>query len=156
MKLRLLKTDDSLVLAYLMQMMRDEIFGSKETIDVDSFITSHDYIYLLVIKEKVVGFSSYAITNNFGISEKKLINSFLFIEKEYRKTKALTLFIMQTGKIIETLGINVQFPTNSNELVGIFGKLNTKIVYNVGEYSVSDYHIEKKKLSKLLYRKETT
>ena len=42
----------------------------------------------------------------------------------------------------------------NKELLSVCSKLNAKNVYNVAEYSVSDYSREKKRLSKLLYRKE--
>jgi len=154
MKLKLYETSDSNNLAYLLIEMKSELYDSLENIDLDRFVKTHDYIYLLVVNDEIVGFSSYVISDNCGMSDKKLINSFLFIDKRYRKTKALMLLIRQTGEIIDKLGINVQFPTINKELVAICDKFGAKNVYNVAEYSFSDYRIAKKRLNKILYRKD--
>ena len=154
MKLKSYQSSDYLELASLLIDMKNEVFNSFSGIDLDRFVKTHDYIYLLVVKDEIVGFSSYVISDNCGMSDKKLINSFLFIEKPFRKTKALILFIAQAGSIIDKLCINVQFPTLNKELIAICEKFNAKNVYNVAEYSFSDYQIAKKRLNKILYRKD--
>ena len=154
MKLKLYQSSDYLNLAYLLIEMKSEIFNSVEDIDLDRFVSVHDYIYLLVVKDEIVGFSSYVVSDNCGMSDKKLINSFLFIEEKHRKTKALMLFIAQTGAIIKELRINVQFPTINKDLAGICDKFGAKNVYNVAEYSFSDLDLAEKRFNKILYRKD--
>lgn len=127
-KIKLLENNYKTQLEKLLKMFSLEVFGSEKT-DVDKFINNHWAIYLAIVDEKVIGFSSYNINDYYGLRENVLCNTFMYVDKKYRNTKATYMFLMQTCKICEDNSFDVEYSTDNKIVEKIGNKLNKNILH---------------------------
>lgn len=116
-----------------------ELFGSG-TADVDSFVDRHQYIYLAVFGDDIVGFSSFLINDYFGMREPTLGNTYIYVKPKFRNTRAMYLFSIQTAILSKELEIDIEH-YYENEVSSELGykwfcdgkKLYTVFLYNSDE-----------------------
>ena len=114
-----------------------EVFG-EAMVDIDLFITSHSYIYLAIIQDEVVGFTSFVINNYFGLRPHTVGNTYLYVEPEHRRSKSLHLMSIQAGLVARDLNMPLEHYVGSNESKLLTKRLNGKELYTTYLYEVDE------------------
>lgn len=130
-----------------------EVFD-KGTCDVDYFIGSHFAIYIALDEDKVIGFSSYILNNYFGMSDITLGNSYVYIEPEYRNTKLMYLFSLQSGKICLENDFPLEHYYSSDGSFKLSRKLKGKKMYETYIYDLEEVGREFNRLKKIVKIKD--
>lgn len=104
--------------------------------DVDMFIKYHSHIYLAIISGEVVGFTSFVSNDYYGMRSPVLVNTYLYIKPEHRRSKSMHLMSIQAGLVARDLKMPLEYVCASKEMDKISKKLNAKQVGNIYEYSL--------------------
>jgi len=114
-----------------------EVFGDG-TVDVDSFVKYHTHIYLAIIREEVVGFTSFNVNRYFGMRKPTVGNTYLYVKPQHRRSKALHLMSIQAGLVARDLDMPLEHYVASKESKLLTQRLKGKEVYTAYEYSVEE------------------
>lgn len=160
MKLILLNKEHKDEVSYLYSALlkfQKEVYGSKVPIDVNVFISSHFAIYLVVDNnDEFCGFTSFIYNDYFTMREPTVGNSYLYIEKEARRTKAMHLISIQAGKVASQLGLSLEhYIANESASEKFIGRLDGKKVYTTYEFRLTEVIRETNRLMSKLNLKET-
>ena len=127
-------------LLVLLAAFAKEVYNTDEpVINVDEFILCHNAgVYMVVNDDDVgVGFSSFSVNSYFGMKDTVLSNNYMFIDKDYRRTKAMHLISLQSGIICLENGIGLEhFYTVGSGSVPFIGRLGGKHLFDAYEYSL--------------------
>ena len=136
-------------LEYLLAKFSEEVYETGKY-DIDKFVDNHWAIYLCVDTDTfdVVGFSSYMIVDYHGFKEDTLANTFIYIIPQYRRTKAMHLFSLQTGKIVEQHNYPVEHYYASIGSLRLSQKLEGKKEYETYSYEPNEILREYERLKK--------
>jgi len=118
-----------------------EVFPKKETnVDVQMFIDYHFSIYLAVSNNnEFVGFTSFNYNGYFGIKSPTIGNTYLFIEKSHRRSNAMHLMSIQSGKVCEQAGLPLEhYIVDGGGSEKFVGRLNGKKIYTTYEFDASE------------------
>ena len=159
MKLILLNKDNPTHIAYLKSALlgfQEEVFASSTEIDYNSFVNHHYAIYLIVSNNnELVGFSSFIINTYYGMRQSTVGNTYLFIEKEHRRSKAMHLISIQAGEICKELGFPLEhYIADGGGSEKFVGRLNGKKVYTTYEFGLNEVERETNRLKTKIKLKE--
>jgi len=159
MKLKLFDTDSIDDRHYLLTALikfQKEVFGKNKSIELESFITGHYAIYLIVDdKGGYVGFSSFNVNRYFSLREPTVGNTYLFIEKSHRRSKAMHLISIQAGKLCEQLGYPLEhYIVDGSGSEKFVNRLDGKKVYTVYEFELDEVKRETNRLMSKVNIKE--
>ena len=121
----------------LLKLFSKEVWD-KGTCNVDKFINSNWCIYLALVDDKIIGFSSYTYNEYCGMREPTIGNTYVYVDKEYRTSRAMYLFSIQTGKICIEHQIGLEHYYGSNESMKLSSKLKGSKIYESWEYSIGE------------------
>jgi hypothetical protein len=124
-------------LELLLKQFSQEVFNTG-TADVDSFVGCHWAIYLAIKDDKAIGFSSFVINTYFGLRSHTLGNTYIYVDNEYRTSKAMYLFSIQAGKICIDNGFPLEHYYSSKSSSKLSRKLDGKKIYEAYIYEVGD------------------
>lgn len=140
-------------LAGLLQQMSKELYGTG-MVDIDSFVRHHWVIYLLMVNDKPVGFSSWIMNPYFGLRTPTVGNTYLYVEPEYRNSRSsyiLTASLFCKVSAETNLPIEVYIASEHSNKV-IHNRLDGKFLYDVYEYSPEQVKVA---FDNLKYKKYT-
>ncbi len=137
MKIVLYSSEYKYELERLLKCFSSEVFNTG-TVDIDSFIGCHWAIYLAISDGKVIGFSSFIINTYFGLRSSTLGNTYIYVDKEYRNSKAMYLFSIQAGKICIDNGFPLEHYYSSESSSRLSRKLDGKKIYEAYIYELGD------------------
>jgi len=125
-----------------------EVYSSNTVVDLDCFIDNHYAIYLIVADDKkIVGFSAFVINHYYSLREPTVGNTYLYIDKEYRRSKAMHLVSIQAGHIALELGYPLEhYIADGSGSEKFVGRLNGKKVYTTYEFELSEVERETNRL----------
>jgi hypothetical protein len=115
----------------------EEIFD-EGTANVDMFVKYHTHIYLAIIRDEVVGFTSFVINEYFGLRTPTIGNTYLYVKPEYRRSKALHLMSIQAGLVARDLNMPLEHYVASKESRLLTKRLKGRELYTSFEYSVEE------------------
>ena len=107
-------------------------------VNVDSFIDGHWAIYLALVNGVVVGLNSYYLNDYFGLRDTVLSNTYIYIMKEYRTSRIMHLFSIQSGKICTEYNMPLEHHYSSLHSSKLSKKLNGHKIYETWIYSVDE------------------
>lgn len=160
MKLVLMDKHSIEHVAYLSKALnkfQKEVYPNETTVvDVQMFIDYHFSIYLIVSDDdKFAGFTSFNYNPYYGLRQATIGNTFLFIEKEYRRTRAMHLISIQAGKVCQDTGLPLEhYIVDGSASEKFVGRLNGKKVYTTYEFELSEVLRETQRLSDKVTLKE--
>ena len=127
-------------LEFLLKEFAKDIWDNDgKEVDVDCFISSHWCIYIaLTTNDEVIGFSSYNLNHYYGMREATVSNTFIYVTKEHRQSKAMYLFSLQSGRICVSNNLGLEHHYGSNESKKLSSKLNGVKLYETFVYSVDE------------------
>jgi len=151
MKLRLLSNtsvEDVIELKYLLSKFQEEVYGCTTTIDALRFIEGHYAIYFVVNELGfIVGFSSFVYNDYYSLREATIGNDYIFIEKEYRRSKAMHLISIQAGKLCLDTGCPLEhYIVKDSGSEKFVGRLNGKKLYTTYEFDLAEVKRETDRL----------
>lgn len=128
------ETTAKLVTDYFKETLKDRYRGSSE--DSERFlrncVTSNHYIYVVIEKDRVVGFVIMYKFNMYGFSVPYIVVDHMYVDKDYRNGRAILWLYTTVGKVMDTLGLPAVGTTyvdssnkHNNELV------NGEVIANV-------------------------
>jgi hypothetical protein len=85
-----------------------ELF-EEGTVDLDAFIKGHWAIYLSIKDDRVTGLCSFMINDYFGLRKPTIGFTYLFVEKPYRRTRALHLLNLQALYVALELDLPLEY-----------------------------------------------
>jgi len=122
---------------YFKEVHGDLYIGSKHTISImitTMLFRENKSIYLLIDKEKPVGFLIVFVHEQYGITPPNLYVDYMYVTPNYRSGNAIMMLYSMVGNISEDLGMDVlgtTFVTSSNKrnnkLVG--GEILAEVTY---------------------------
>lgn len=130
-----------------------EVYGDG-TVDIDSFVDNHFAIYLAIDNEVVVGFTSYFVNEYFGLREPTIANSYLYISPEYRNTKLMYLFAMQSANVCIENEYPLEHYYASDGSLKLSRKLKGKKMYETYIYDLEEVSREYNRLKKIVKIKD--
>ena len=133
----------------LLILLSDEVFDCG-SVDIDKFINCHTHIYLAIIADEVVGFTSFNVNDYFGLRPSTIGNTYLYVKPEYRRSKALHLFSIQAGLIAKDLDMPLEHYVASDASKLLTKRLKGKEIYIAYEYSVEECMLAVNRLTKRL------
>lgn len=131
-----------------------EVYGKpcSDDFTMTRFIEEHDYIVLVMDDGDPIGFASCIIHDNCGLTNNRMVVDAMYIEPEYRKSKAFLHLMVKLGEIVQHNKCDFSLSTFNEELVLMAKKFKANKVYEVIEYSYEDSVTEYNRLTKLLER----
>lgn len=149
MKLKLYSDNDWEALLGLLSKFREEVYGSDTEINLDDFEDYHYAIYLVLSDENdIVGFSSFVINSYYGLRESTVGNDYMYILPEYRRSKAMHLISIQSGRICSDLGLPLEHYIASESSDRLSKRLAGKKIYCTYIYELSEVKRELERLEK--------
>lgn len=136
-KLILYTEEHETQLTQLLLAFSGEVWG-KQQADVNSFVNGHWAIYLAMLNDEVIGFSSYFINHYFGLRAPTLGNTYIYVKPEHRSSRAMYLFSLQSGKIAVENGLNLEHYYSSEDSLKLSAKLKGSKVYETWEYDIGE------------------
>lgn len=124
-----------------------EVFKCGKS-DVDYFIESHNFIYMALDGNSVIGFSSFAINDYCGLRESTIGNDYIYIIPEKRSSKAMYLFSLQAGKVCIENNIELEHYYSSDISFRHSKKLKGREMYKAYIYGVDEIKNTFSKLTK--------
>lgn len=136
-------------LGVLLRDFANSVWDNNENIDIELFIENHWAIYLALKDNEVVGFSSYCFNHYFGLSQATIGNNYLYIKPEYRGSKAMYLFSLQSARISISNNLPIEHYYTSEDSLKLSKKLKGKKMYESYVYEVKEVkrmfrHLNKK------------
>jgi len=152
--LRYFNEEDVNVLTEMLEEFATETFGTEEpAVDIDQFMDGHSYIYLIIRDSEVIGFTSFAVMNYYGMRDMVLSNDYLYVRKGHRRSKAMHIAHIQAGKIIDVLKCDLSAPLANGTLEqGLNRRIKSKLIYSTYEYKYEDVATEYDRLQKKIYK----
>lgn len=120
--------------------LSSEVLGVSQA-DVVTFIEGHWAIYLTVDTEtdKAIGFISFIIHNNMGLTDDTLGASYLYVAPAYRTGRAAYLLSIQIGHVVRETNLPVEMYYASPESKAIHNRrLTGERIYEAYRYSPVD------------------
>jgi hypothetical protein len=159
MKLIILDKDNKDEVYYLdtaLHKFQEEVYNSKVDIDVGFFINNHYAIYLVVADDgSYVGFSAFIVNYYFTLREPTIGNSYLYVERGYRKTVAMHLISIQAGRLCKMFGFPLeQYMADGSASEKFVGRMNGKKVYTTYEFGLDEVNKEALRLESKLSLKD--
>lgn len=135
-----------------------EVYNTDEpVVDVDFFVLCHNAGVYMVVNEvdECVGFSSFSVNDYYGMKDRVLSNNYLFIRKDYRRSKAMHLISLQAGVICLENNIALEhFYTQGSGSVKFIGRLGGKHTYSAYEYGLDSIMKEVESLKQIINIKD--
>jgi len=141
MKLTLLDKDSLEHTIYLSDMLvkfQEEVFGSDTEIDIDTFIKYHFAIYLAIIDGECIGFTSFVINSYYGLREPTIGNDYIYIVKGHRRSRAMHLFSLQSGKVCIENNLPLEHYIASESSDRLSKRLSGKKIFTAYIYEVEE------------------
>lgn len=115
-----------------------EVYGNyNHLLELDSFINHHSAvgIYMVYSGTRIIGFTSFIKNTYYGMRNHTIGNDFIFIIKRYRRSKAMHLISIQSGKIAIANKCNLEhYYADGGGSTPFIGRMKGKLVYNAYEY----------------------
>lgn len=121
----------------MLMTMSEELFGEASA-DVEKFVSRHTHIYLAIIREEVVGFTSFTINDYFGLKEPVVGNTYLYVKPQHRRSKALHLMSIQAGLVARDLNMPLEHYVASKESKLLTKRLKGEEMYVTYVYPVEE------------------
>lgn len=149
-KINIIKYNDSYrdQLGDLLKALSKELYGTGFC-NLKAFVDRHWAIYLAVVDNKLVGFSSFIFNDWFGLRLPTIGNSYLYVTPEYRSGRAMYLLAKQMVLVSQdtNLPIEAYYASGMSRKMGK-NRLEGKFLYDVYEYSPEDMIAGGKTLNK--------
>ncbi len=129
-------------------------FDENRPIQIESFLRNHSAIYIVYDDGIAVGFASYVVNDRYGISDTVVTNDFLFVSPEKRGTKAIYFLMLQTGRIVEDMGLPLEHCYASAGSSRLGKRLEGKKEYTSYVYTVNEVLREYSKLKRIVKIKD--
>lgn len=130
------KHRDSLYI--LLKEFSREVFNQEKEypIEIQSFIDSHRVgLYMVIVGTVSVGFTSFTRNTYYGLRSPTIANDYLFIKKRYRRSRAMHLMSIQSGKVAIDNGCNLEhYYAADSGSVPFIGRMKGELIYNAYEY----------------------
>lgn len=127
-----------------------EVFKEKaeKNIEVVQFIKAHNAgVYMVFSGDKAIGFTSFMVNRYFGLRQAVVANSYMYLRPKYRKTRAMHLIAIQSGKVAEALGLPLEhYYAADSESQHFIGRMKGELIYNAYEYPLEVVSKEIEKL----------
>jgi hypothetical protein len=136
-KIKLYTPDYKEELDQLLKGFSSEVWD-EGTADTDMFVNSHWAIYIALIDDVVIGFSSYFINTYFGLRPPTLGNTYIYVKPEHRTSKVMYLFSLQSGKIATELQMPLEHYYSSKESLKLSSKLKGTKMYEAWIYEIDE------------------
>jgi len=93
---------------YFKETLKENYRGSlEEAINlIDILLSMNNYIYLVIDEDKVVGFVTMYVFNQYGMSREYLVVDHMYVVPEYRGTRAILWLYSTVGKVMSDLEID--------------------------------------------------
>ena len=141
MKIILYKSEYRDQLSNLLTAFSTEVYGYGKS-NVDLFVRCHHSIYLAEDNGNIVGFSSYNISDYYGLREPAMANDYLYVDPKSRSGKVMYLFAMQTGRIIDDTNLSLEHYIASDSSKRFVGRLKGKKIYCTYIYAANEVRRE--------------
>jgi len=140
----------------LLKKFQKEVYGASTKIDIDGFIIGHHgYIYLILNEEsRAIGFSSFVYNSYNGLREATLGNDYIYIDKEYRRTRAMHLISIQAGTLCQNNNIPLEHYVASDASAKFNGRMSGKKLFSTFVYEVKEVSREMDRLKSKIRIKE--
>lgn len=140
MKLKLCEPKYHQELRELLKEFSIECFGnSGNNVNVEQFVNGHWAIYLAMGDSgEVIGFSSYVINDYFGMRETTVANTYVYVTREHRRSRAMYLFSIQTGKLCVDNNFALEHYYASGASLKLSSKLKGEKIYEAYIYPVDE------------------
>lgn len=141
-------------LTEMLEDFAEEVFDEPgRVVDIDAFVNSHNYIYLIIRDKQVIGFISYYLMDYYGMRDMVLNQDYLYIKENHRRSKAIHLANVQTGLLVKTLKCDLSLPlANGNLEKGLGRRIKSQMMYSTYEYKQEDILSEYDRLCKIIYK----
>ena len=127
-----------------------EVYPNESTsVDVDLFIDYHHLIYLVEDDEgEFCGFTAFSYNNYYGMKSPTVGNTFMFVEKSHRRTHAMHLMSIQSGRVCEDMDIPLEhYIVDGSASENFVGRLNATKLYTTYEIETAEVVGEANRLS---------
>lgn len=115
----------------------EEVFDYG-SVNMEEFLNSHTHIYLAIIMDEVVGFTSFTVNTYFGLRPSTIGNTYLYVKPKHRRSKALHLMSIQAGLVARDLNMPLEHYVASRESKLLTKRLNGKEIYTAYIYPVEE------------------
>jgi len=113
--------------------------NSGDNVDVDCFVRNHWCVYVAIATSgEVIGFSSYNLNHYYGMRDATVSNTFIYVVKEHRQSRAMYLFSLQSGKICVSNNLGLEHHYGSDESRKLSSKLNGAKLYETFVYPLDE------------------
>ena len=126
----------------LVQECSKELYNTG-TVNIEAFVKRHWAIYLVAVDNKIVGFSSWAMNDYFGLRLPTMGNTYLYITPEYRNSRAAYLLAgAQFCKVSEATNMPIEaYIASDKSRLLLNNRVKGKFLYDVYEYSPEEVKV---------------
>lgn len=125
-----------------------EVYNETRRFNVMEFVEGHyGYIYM-VLNEKgsPVGFTSFCYNGYYGLREATLGNDYIYIEKEYRRTRAMHLICIQAGTLCQNNNIPLENYYASDASARFVGRMKGNKIFSTYIFPIEEVSRETERL----------
>lgn len=155
-KLELYNPNHYAALERLLKMFQKDVYKINTKINMQEFIDYHyGYIYMVMNDENIaVGFTSFVYNSYYGLREATLGNDYMYIEKEYRRTRAIHLICIQAGTLCQNNDIPLENYYASDDSSRFIGRMNGNKIFSTYIFPVEEVSRETERLKTKVRIKE--
>lgn len=122
-------------LPYLYRFLRkfqEEVYGVTTEFDMKSFLAAHkNYIFMVLDAYGVpVGFTSFCWNSYYGLREATLGNDYIYIEPEYRRSRAMQLICIQAGTLCQNINVPLENYYASGDSEKFVGRMKGERIFS--------------------------
>lgn len=132
----------------LLKKFQKEVYGIEKDFNIIEFEEGHNgYIYMVLNEMgKAVGFSSFCYNSYYGLREGTLGNDYIYIEPEYRNTKAMYLICIQAGTLCQNNNIPLENYYASDDSSRFIGRMKGERIFSTYIFPVEEVSKETERL----------
>lgn len=140
----------------LLKLFQKDVYNSDTKIDEQQFIDHHQQLIYMVLNDEgqAVGFTSFTYNTYFGLRSPTLGNDFIYIMKEYRRTKAMHLISIQAGILCQDYNVPLEHYYASDDSSKFIGRMKGNRMYSTYIFSIEEVSRETRRLKTKVRIKE--
>lgn len=155
-KLALYEPDHEPYLWRFLSRFQEEVYDSTTHFSIKDFVEGHHgYIYMVLNEDDIpVGFTSFCYNSYYGLRQATLGNDFMYIEPEYRRTKAMHLISIQAGVLCQNNNIPLEHYYASDDSSKFIGRMKGDRIFSTYIFPMEEISRETERLKTKVRIKE--
>lgn len=140
----------------LLKLFQKDVYKEYREFDLQNFIDRHYNLIYMILNDdcECVGFTSFVYNGYYGLREPTLGNDFMYILKDYRRTKAMHLISIQAGILCQDYNVPLEHYYASDDSSKFIGRMKGNRIYSTYIFPIEEVSRETERLKTKVRIKE--